>query len=209
VNEGEGWQLYDMESDPGQLIDVAGAHPELTADLAARYDAWFRDVTGGGFARFPIPVGYPQEDPVSLPATQAWFEGGPTFEQGRGWANDWLTSWTSTQARLWWELDVVEAGSYEVSLEYLCPADEAGARVRVSVGESDATATVAGTAIRQVPSPDRVPRQEVYEREWERLPMGSLELPGGRVRLALEAVENARGRVMDLMAVRLERRTAP
>ena len=101
-----------------------------------------------------------------------------------------------------------EAGAYDVSLEYLCPENEAGARVRLSAAGSEATATVAGTAIRQVPSPDRVPRKEVYEMEWEQLPVGSLELPRGHVRLSLRAVENTRGRVMDLIAVRLERRTA-
>jgi len=207
VNEGDGWQLYDMEGDPGQQIDIAGEHPELTARLAAEYEAWFRDVTREGFTRLPIPVGHPEEDPVSLPATQAWFEGGVAFEQGQGWANDWLTGWTSTDDRVWWELDVVAAGRYEVSLEYLCPEDEAGARVRLSVGEGEATATVPGAAIREVPSPDRVPRKEVYEREWASLPLGSVELPSGRVRLTLEAFENARGRVMDLMAVRLARRT--
>ena len=208
VDEGEGWQLYDMDGDPGQQTDIAGKHSELTARLAAQYDAWFRDVTREGFTRLPIPVGHAEENPVSLPATQAWFEGGPAFEQGQGWANDWLTSWTSSEARLWWELDVAEAGAYDVSLEYLCPEDEAGARVRLSAAGSEATATVAGTAIRQVPSPDRVPRKEVYEMEWEQLPVGSLELPRGHVRLSLRAVENTRGRVMDLMAVRLERKTA-
>ena len=152
-------------------------------------------------------MGHPEEDPVSLPATQAWFEGGVGFEQGQGWANDWLTGWTSPDDRVWWELDVGEAGRYGVSREYLCPQDEAGARIRLSVGEGEATATVPGTEIRQVPSPDRVPRKEVYEREWASLPLGSVELPSGRVRLTLEALENAGGRVMDLMAVRLERRT--
>jgi arylsulfatase A-like enzyme len=208
VNEGEGWQLYDMETDPGEQGNIAEEHPDLTARLAAQYEAWFEDVTREGFSRFPIPVGHPEEDPVSLPATQAWFEGGVAYEQGQGWANDWLTSWTGTNDRIWWELDVVEAGTYDVSLEYLCPVDEAGARVRASAGESEATATVAGTALRQVPSPDRVPRKEVYEMEWEQLPLGPLQLPRGRVRLTLEAVENAQGRVLDLMAVRLDRRAA-
>ncbi len=205
VNEGDGWQLYDMEADPGQQTDIAGENAGRVARLAGQYDSWFRDVTRGGFTRLPIPVGYAEENPVSLPATQAWFEGGVAFEQRQGWANDWLTGWTRTEARVWWELDVVEAGTYDVSLEYLCPEDEAGARVRLSAGEGELTTTVVGTAIRQVPSPDRVPRQEVYEMEWERLPFGSLDLPRGRVRLELDALENPGGRVMDLMAVRLDR----
>ena len=209
VNEGGGWQLFDMTRDPGQATDVADEHPALVERLAEEYDAWFEDVTSAGFVRLPIPVGHPEENPVELPATQAWFEGGPTYEQGQGWANDWLTGWTDTGARIWWELDVVAAGDYDVSLEYLCPEDEAGARVRVSAGASAAEAQVVGAEIRQVPSPDRVPRKEVYEREWATLPAGTLTLPAGRVEISLEALDTPRGRVMDLMAVRLERRAGP
>jgi arylsulfatase A len=206
VNEGEGWQLYDMTRDPGQASDIAEAHPELTAHLAAQYDAWFADVSGEGFARLPIPVGHAEENPVALPAPQAYFEGGPRFEQGQGWANDWLTGWTTPEGRVWWELDVVAAGDYEVTLEYLCPEDEAGARVRVSAGGSTEAVTVEATPIRQVPSPDRVPRKEVYEMEWETLSLGRLALPRGLTTLTVETLDNPGGRVMDLKSVRLKRR---
>lgn len=210
VNEGEGWELFDMHEDPGQTRDVSEEHPGLVERLARDYQAWFDDVTREGHERFPIPVGYAQENPVALPATQADFEGGPTFKQGRGWANDWLTEWTSTDGTVAWDLDVVEAGEYAVSVEFLCPEDEAGARVRVSAGsETGVEGVVPGTAVVQLPSPDRVPRIEVYEMEWERLPLGTVSLPKGPVRLTLEALENPRGRVMDMMALWLEKRTVP
>jgi len=79
--------------------------------------------------------------------------------------------------------------------------------VRVTAGTGRTLeATVPGTPLRQLPSPDRVPRVEVYEMEWQRLPMGTLSLPEGRTRLRLEALENAGGRVMDVVALQLEGR---
>ena len=207
VNEGDGWELYDMTDDPGESHDLAADQPDLVARLSGEYDEWFIDVTQRGFERFPIPVGHREENPVMLPATQAYFEGGPAFKQGRGWANDWLTEWTRTAGTIAWEVDVVEAGEFDVVVQFLCPEAEAGARVRVSAGTGDAVeGSVPGTPLRQLPSPDRVPRQEVYEMEWGRLALGALSLPRGRTRLTLDALENPGGQVMDLMAVWLERR---
>ncbi|HSY19739.1 MAG TPA: arylsulfatase [Candidatus Acidoferrales bacterium] len=35
-----GWELYDMEADRTELNNLAAAHPEKVAELAALYDAW-------------------------------------------------------------------------------------------------------------------------------------------------------------------------
>jgi len=40
----EPWQLHDMDADRTELVDLAGEHPDVVADLAARYDAWARRV---------------------------------------------------------------------------------------------------------------------------------------------------------------------
>jgi len=34
------WELYDMETDRTEMQDLAQQHPELVAELAARYDQW-------------------------------------------------------------------------------------------------------------------------------------------------------------------------
>ncbi|MEZ6126368.1 MAG: hypothetical protein R3C49_24850 [Planctomycetaceae bacterium] len=43
------------------------------------------------------PVGHPQQNPVELHAPQAWFDA-PLLLQRSGFANDWLTNWTDSQA---------------------------------------------------------------------------------------------------------------
>ena len=38
------WQLFDIQTDPGEQIDVAAAHPEVVKELAAAYDVWWDSV---------------------------------------------------------------------------------------------------------------------------------------------------------------------
>ena len=38
------WQLFDIQADPGEQIDVAAAHPEVVKELAAAYDTWWDSV---------------------------------------------------------------------------------------------------------------------------------------------------------------------
>jgi len=35
-----GWELYDVDRDPGELQDVASEYPEVVADLAAKFAEW-------------------------------------------------------------------------------------------------------------------------------------------------------------------------
>jgi arylsulfatase len=40
----DGWELYDIASDPGEKHDLAATHPDEVQRLAAAYDAWWRSV---------------------------------------------------------------------------------------------------------------------------------------------------------------------
>ena len=130
------WQLYDMENDPGQENDLAEAYPDIVKDLAARYDAWFTDISREGLRRFPLPVGHAEQNPVELHAPQAFYDKPLHFANGPGFANDWLTGWTDAKAKVWFEIEVVTAGEYELELAYACPASDAGSCVRISIGNA-------------------------------------------------------------------------
>jgi arylsulfatase A-like enzyme len=207
VNEGRGWELFDMARDPAQTTNIATAQPDIAQRLIAAYENWWRDVIPQtrpkGIEHVPIPVGYAAENPVELPVPQSQFTHGLKFN-GRHPNNAWLTNWTNAEATVTWELDVVQAGRYEVQLQYLSPKP-AGARVQVSVAGSAAAATVPGTDYRQINSPDRVPRTEVYEMQWATLPVGTLTLPQGRVKLTLQALKKPGEVVMDLKSLSLKR----
>ena len=204
------WELYDMEADPGQKRDVAGEHRDVVERLGAAYEKTVADVTKGGFDPLPFHIGYRERPVVTMPGHEAFLEqggeGGISYVGRSGWANDWVTNWTSTEAYPRWEVEVVEAGRYEVTLMYTCAKENVGCKVRVEVG-GKAVEAVVEKAHDPAPiaSPDRVRRGEVYEKVWAPLRAGVLELGRARTQLIVRAVEIPGGRAMDLKAVRVKR----
>ncbi|MEZ5354665.1 MAG: arylsulfatase [Bryobacteraceae bacterium] len=202
-----GKELYDMEADPGESKDVAAEHPEAVRELRGRYEDWFQTaIAERGFHRLPIPVGHPEENPVTLPATQAYFDGAIRFNNGNGFAHDWLVGWTESSSTVHWEIDVAEAGRYGVTIQYLCPAGETGAVVGVEAGEEQIRATVErATSMDALPDRNLVFVKHYVTMDWGRLAAGAIELRKGRTRLVLRAIANAGGRVMDVKGVELRR----
>jgi arylsulfatase A-like enzyme len=204
VRQGGAWELFDMAADPDQKVNVTADRPEVVREMSAAYDRWYADVTAAGFERMPIPVGHPEARVVELPAPEAILEGGLRFKGGSGWANDWITGWSSTAATASWDLSVVRRGRCGVEVLYTCSAGSTGSRLRASAGGAHVEAVLAKPHdAPPLPSPDRVPRNEVYEKEWGVLNLGDLALEPGKTRLTVQAIEKAAGDVMDLKAVRL------
>ena len=198
-------ELHDMIADPGEQNDIAREQPEITRELKAAYDAWLEDVTRRGSERPPIPVGYPQMKRVEMPVPEATWHGELKFG-GRHANNNWVTNWVSTDAHVYWDIDVVHAGPYEMTLMYICPEEDVGARVCVEVDRERVEGVIQKAHdLDPVPSPDRVRRAEVYERVWAPLTLGRLTLRKGRTRLYVKALTKPGKVVMDLKAVRVRR----
>ncbi|MFB0525791.1 MAG: arylsulfatase [Phycisphaerae bacterium] len=210
VKDRKKWELYDMEADPGQKNDVSKKNPQVGQKLSAAYEATVKDVTKAGFDPLPTHIGYLEWPVVTLPGHEAFLE--PPSEKGisykgrSGWANDYVTNWTSTEAYPWWPVEVVRPGRFEVALMYTCPQQNLGAKVRVEIGGKSLEGVISKAHDPEpIPSPDRVPRGEVYEKIWAPLTLGSVELAKGRTRLAVKAVEISGKQAFDLKEVRLRR----
>jgi arylsulfatase A-like enzyme len=197
-----GWQLYDMGADPSQAKDLAAELPEIVADLSRQYEAWLNDISSGGLRRFPIQIGHAEENPVTLYAPQAQFEG-LKFYAGPGYAHDWLTGWNDTSARLWFDVDVKRAGTYELALRYTCPAADAGSRVRVTLAGTSQEVTVpaADATNLRLPHRDELGHSKYVNRHWGELPVGKFTLPAGPAMLAIEAASKPGTAVMDFKGV--------
>lgn len=201
------WQLYDMLADPGQEKNIAKAHPELVKELAAKYDAWFADISSAGLRRFPLPVGHTEQNPVELHAPQAYYDAPLHFASGPGFANDWLTNWTDAKAKAWFEINVVTPGDYDIEIAYDCPAEDAGSKIRLSAGANALEAVIAAAPIKDIPLPhrDEAGRERYRNREWAVLKLGTFTLPQGATRLTLEALSMPGAQALDFKHVRMNR----
>ncbi|MBM3859317.1 MAG: arylsulfatase [Verrucomicrobia bacterium] len=201
------WQLYDMEADPGQEKNIANDHPDLVAKLSKLYDAWFADISRDGLQRFPLPIGYAQHNPVELHAPQAYFDKPLLFANGPGFANDWLTGWTDAKAKVWFDIEVVAAGRYDIELAFACPKEDAGSKVRVTVGNNTLEAVVPAAVAKEIPLPhrDAIGRERYRNRDWATLKLGTVHLSKGSAKLTVEILSKPGAAVMDFKHVKLKR----
>jgi arylsulfatase A len=97
---------------------------------------------------------------------------------------------------------VVAPGRCRITLLYTCPEADLGSTIQVAVGEAvtEATLTVAHDPD-PLPSPDRVPRKEVYEKIWAPLEFPAVEVAAGDVDLVVRATQIPGAQAMDLKAV--------
>ena len=199
-----------MISDPSQRVDVSKQKPNVLKRLCSAYEEWVKDVTKDGFDPIPIPIGYEQRDEVVLPGHEAYLvpesKKGISYCGRNGWANDYVTNWTDTDAYPYWEVDVVRPGQYEITLMYVCGKDDVGAKVRVEIGGRSVEGQITSPHDPEaIPSPDRVPRKEVFEKVWKPLTLGRVTLKKGQTRLQVEALSKPGQTVMDLKAVHVRR----
>ncbi|MDR3633972.1 MAG: arylsulfatase [Isosphaeraceae bacterium] len=94
-------ELYDMEADPFEMKNVAGAHPAIVQRMKGEYEAWFKDVSATrGYDPPRIVLGSDHENPSTL-----------TRQDWRGSRASW-----EPQGLGHWEVRVERPGRYEVTL---------------------------------------------------------------------------------------------
>jgi arylsulfatase A len=176
------------------------------AELKLAYATWYEKVSQNGFDPIPIPIGYPQRPVVTLPGHEAYLY--PEIGQGisyvgrSGWANDWVTNWTNMDAYPYWEVEIVNDGTYELTIHYICAKEDVGAEFAIKVGGQTVKGKIKDPHNPEhIPSPDRVERKEVYEKEWQSLTVGKVGLKKGKTRLIVQALSKPGKTVMDLKAV--------
>lgn len=205
-----GWELYDMQADPGQKVNLAKQRPKLLAEFQAAYEKKLAEVSAGGFDPLPIPVGYAERPLTRLRGHEAFFH--PEVKQGisyygeRGWANDWIANWTDIDAYPFWPVQVNADGQYEISLMYCCPADSVGAKLQVEIGGQRLEGRI--TEAHDPPPPpllDRIAKKESFDREWAELKLGQVKLSAGETKLVIRAISKPGRVVGDFKAAHVTR----
>ncbi|MBI1390677.1 MAG: sulfatase-like hydrolase/transferase [bacterium] len=211
VHDAKGWRLHDMIADPGQREDVSDEYPEVLGELSMAYHAWFADVTARDLSPDPIDAGHPEHDEVHLPGHEAFLihnerEEGISYMLKQGWANDWITNWTDREAYPYWDVNVVREGDYSVRLYYAAPKSCIGSEFRVEAGGDSIKGVIEEAHDPDhLPSPDRVPRTEVYEKVWKEISVGRLHLKEGRLNLSIKALKMTGDQMMEVKGISLKR----
>lgn len=164
-----GRSLFDMQSDPSQVRDIALEHPETVTRLRAAHEGWYESLEPA-MRPTRIVIGHDAENPADL-TSQEWQAPGSHVVWSRGHLEQRkLESWP-------WLVDVNRAGAYRFTVSrwprYL-GRSIASTRARLKIGD------VARESV--IPDPDSV-TEVSFEVE---LSAGPAELqtwltePGGR-----------------------------
>ncbi|MDN5210571.1 sulfatase-like hydrolase/transferase [Fulvivirgaceae bacterium BMA12] len=206
VDQNDNLYLFNMTEDPGQKNNVAEKEPEVAESLKRAFDNWFTDVTAQGVEPPPIPVGFDAAPEIELPAPEASIHGKLNFKGGMGWANDWITGWSSPLDTVSWELEVEEDGLYELAAQLNISDEMVGANIEARTNQK----VIRHTVIQAFFSPnlsshDRVDRGEVYEKNWKSVVIGNMDLEKGKQTLKINVNASQWNGKMELKGLRLKK----
>lgn len=196
--------LYDISADPGETRDVAAEHPDVVDRLDAAYQDWEagnRQAAQGRPSEKHAFVGHPEAPLVFLNAHRAEVRDvnrpSITFD-------GWIAGWNHTRGEVSWDIEVVEAGRFEVAVMQTCPASAVGTEIRVHVGG----AGVEGR-FEKAHDPDLLAKRcfpkTNPEKDWAPLDLGVLELSKGQAVLTVRVTKAVGEPGIDLRGVRLTR----
>jgi arylsulfatase A-like enzyme len=176
-------ELYHLIDDPFQTNNIILEKVELADEMREEYFSWWNKMIKGGVEPPQIQIGHSLVSRVELPAPDGKRLGNVKYIGEMGWANDWFVGFEDQEDGVFWELEVVEQSEYEVfaqmsnqtPLDLMCTINEKQDRIPIT--------TIYFSS--QVSSPDRVPRSEVYEKNWHLVPLGKKKFEKGNALLTL------------------------
>lgn len=200
--------LFDMIKDPGQYTDIAEQEPEVTLKLEQAREAWKQTV----MAEIPekddrsFYIGYPGSRYTQIPARDG--VGSGNIVRSNRWPNcSYYTSWISTDDRITWDVEVAEAGDFEVTLYYTCPEKDVGSTFELCFNES-----IIKGKISEAHDPplvgmeeDMVVRHNSYVKDWKPIKLPVMHLEKGDGELTLQALDIPGSQVMDFRLLMFER----
>ncbi len=204
-------RLFDLSTDPGQDRDLAETNPEIASRLrsavaAFRRDVGMEDAPAGRVDRRPFVVGHPNFRYTQLPARDA--KAGGEIRRSNRFPNcSYFTNWTRVGDEIAWDVEVLEAGRYEVEIYYACPAGDEGATIELAFGDAKLRGKLEEAhdpPIRGAEH-DRVKRVESYVKDFRQWHVGTIDLAPGRGPLVLRAIDNPGGQILEFRLLLLTR----
>jgi arylsulfatase A-like enzyme len=192
-------KLYDMQSDPGQHVDISNRQPKQAAHLQQSVERWKKELfPQRNKEKRPFIIGHPDYKTTQLPARDGI--GHCDIQRSCRHPNcSFFTHWTSLEDRITWNVEVGVGGKYEVILYYTCPQEDVGSIFELSFQGSRLRGQIheGHNPPLQGQQYDRVPRAESYVKDFKPLKLGTIQLPQGKGELILRALEIPGSQVMD------------
>jgi arylsulfatase A-like enzyme len=197
--------LYDMMNDPGQEVDLRDQQTEQFETLRKAYLAWFEEVTEGWKLETVIPCGY-NESPLSYLSVVDAHLTGELHYHGRGYVNDWAVNWVNSNDSIIWDVNFTNSGRYKLTLEYVCPKDDVGSQVELSVGDNSLKADIDAAFNEPLyPSHDRAPRAGELQKPWGKMELGTLKVKKGQTKIVLSANSMKGSQVIEVNGIIIEK----
>jgi arylsulfatase/arylsulfatase A len=138
------FELYDLQTDPLEMHDLASQRPDILRRMKSEYEAWFDDVSStrpDNYAPPRICVGTPHENPTVL-TRQDW-----RHTQGRPWERDSQGHWLLCAER---------DGKYKIACRFHPSAQAGTIQLRVNqdaislpLAAGDQSATFQGVVLQK------------------------------------------------------------
>ena len=197
--------LFNMRKDPTQQDPIQDQEPEVTNELMMAKTAWEKEMADElalDPKTRPFTLGAPGATYTQIPARDGIPHG--NIQRSNRFPNDsFFRNWVSLTDSITWDVEVLEAGKYNVALYYTCPEEDVGAYFRLQLGDNflDGRVEQAHDPPLKGMENDRIERMESYVKDFKAMPMGEVFLDKGEATLSLKALEIPGKQVMDLRLI--------
>ncbi len=201
--------LFNMEDDRGQKEDLSLKIPGEKQRLEEASRKFQQEVMAELPARDmrSFPLGHPGMKLTQIPARDGIAHG--NIQRSNRYPNcSFFTNWISPDDSITWNVDVVEAGTFEVVLYYTCPEGDQGALFELTLGKS-----VLEFQITEPHDPpltgmenDRKKRMESYVKDYKPLRLGEIDAKRGPSQLTLKATGIPGKTAMEVRLLMFERK---
>ena len=201
-------RLYDMIKDTGQTSDISEKLPLVTDSLKQAKSNWLKNTLPLKPLndKRPFTLGHPEHLYTQLPARDGKPHG--NIKRSNRFPNDtFFTNWTSVNNAITWDINVLESGTYEVTLFYTLAKGDEGVSIQLNHNENILISKLTEphdpplTGMEQ----DRSPRMESYVKDFKSKILGNISLAKGRSPLVLKALQIPGNKAMDVRLLLFKR----
>ncbi len=183
-------QLFDLNTDPGQLKPITQSSDSVLPKLMAQKKEWMNTVLKelDRNRKEVYPIGFEGSRFTHLPARDGVPHG--NIKRSNRWPNSsYFTNWVSSSDSITWDCDVLIEQSYKATVYYTCKDSAVGSTIllRQRGNELEKRIVQAHDPGFEGVNFDRFPREESYEKNFKALDMGVIHLDKGHHSISLKA----------------------